>query len=177
MPSTTVGRDSRAGVPLPHGRLGERGKDVERGHGAGHVAHAPETGGHRVAQLVDDLPFPREGPFLRSQDPCLVLLELRGHVAFGVGQRLPPLIVLGHGPPVALRHLDVVPEDLVVPDLEGRNAGSLPFGGLDTCDVALSAVAEIASLVQLGVRPHANSVTIAQRRRRLVDQRPRHEVR
>ncbi len=62
--------------------------------------------------------------------------------------------------------LEIVPEDLVEPDLERGNPGPLALALLQRGDVLLSAVPEVAALVELRVVAPADDATIRERHRR-----------
>src|SRR5690606_3935003 len=93
---------------------------------------------------------------LGIQDPALVLLELRGYVAFGVHQRLLALVVGGHRADVRAAHLNVVAEDLVEADLERLDPGPLPLGLLQPGDPLPRLTGRSAQAVELGAEPGAD---------------------
>ena len=107
-------------------------------------------------------------PLLGAEDPRLVLLELRRHVALGGGQGLPPLVVGGDLGRVGVGDLQVVAEHLVEADLERGNAGALALTLLERGDVLPAAVAERAQVVELAVEARADHATIAEGGRRTI---------
>lgn len=67
-----------------------------------------------------------------------------------------------------VRDLDVEPEDLVVVDLQGRNAGALALGGLEGGDPVPSARAEIGEFVEFGIEAPADHPALLDGGRHLV---------
>ena len=72
---------------------------------------------------------------------------------------------------VGARDFDVIPEDIVEPHLERLNAGTLPFARFNLCDVLPPVQAEVAQLVQFGVKARADGAPIGQVERRLIRDR------
>src|SRR5204863_6680004 len=125
----------------------------------------PATSGHTLAQTVDDRSLPSCDALLGPQDLRLLLLELRRHEPLRAGHRLPALVCRGHACEVRPRHFEVVPEDLVEADLQGRDAGPLAFARLQRGDVLFPVVARSPQLVELGVVLRTHRVTVAELRR------------
>src|SRR6266516_897330 len=91
-------------------------------------------------------------------------------VALRAGLGLTPLVVAGHAIAVRVRHLDVVAEHLVEPDLERADPGALTLARLQARDVVLATVAGVLQLVELAIVARANRVTV-----RRLGRRPLHE--
>ena len=110
----------------------------------------------RVLQLADAL--------LGPQHLLLVILQLFGDEALGVGQGLAADVIGRDGRQIALGDLDRVAEDPVVADLEGRDAGAGLFLGLQAGDESLSFAADGAQFVQFGVVAGCDDAPFAQRK-------------
>src|SRR5204862_7215879 len=108
----------------------------------------------------DQLRFARCDPSRGPEHLRFGWLELRGHEPLGAGERLTPFVVGRHAILVRVRDLDVVAEDLVEPDLEGRDRGALPLARLERGDVLLPAVARVFELVQLAIVARADGVAV-----------------
>ena len=63
-----------------------------------------------------------------------MVLEIRGHEPFAIGQGLLACVAVWHGPPVAVRKVEVIPENPVEPDPQRADSGPLTFNALETCD-------------------------------------------
>ncbi len=121
-----------------------------------------------MEQIVFDL----DNAVLGPQNLLFIFLEGRGNVAFGVGQGLLSLVVLGHPGDVTFGHFDVVTKDLVEPHLKGRNPCALPFLQFQAGDPALPFTADGAKLIQFGVELVPDQSALPQHERRIVDNRP-----
>ena len=120
---------------------------------------------HPRAEPGEQLGLALEQALFGAQDLRFVLLELRRDVALGAGQRLAPLVVGGNPGPVRVGHLEEIPEDLVVADLERGDAGAFALPLLQRGEVLLPAVAEHTQLVELGVEAGSDDVTVGERNR------------
>src|SRR5690606_25972454 len=85
-----------------------------------------------------------------------------------VGQRLLALVVGRDAVQIGARHFQVVTEDLVVADLERRDAGALALARLERRDELLAAVPRVPQLVQLGAVARADRAAVGERRGRIV---------
>ncbi len=109
--------------------------------------------------------------FLRTEHLLLPLLQLRRHVALGVGERLLADVVRRHLLEVGTGDLEVVAEYLVEADLQRVDAGALALPRLQAGDEVHRAIAEGAQLVQLGIEARADDAAVGERRRRLFGDR------
>src|SRR5204863_1076024 len=110
-----------------------------------------DAGGDLGPQRLEQLALARLDALTRGEDRVLVLLERRRDEALAVGDRLSALIVRRHRVEIGLRDFDVIPEDFVEADLERADACPLSLRRLDVRDRVLSAVAERADRIELGV--------------------------
>ena len=129
----------------------ERLQAVDAGHDGGVAqqhGERPADVGHQlgVDALLDD-----EHLLLGAQNLLLVLLELLGDVALGVGEGLFADPVGGNLLLVGIAHLDVVAEDVVVADFQRRDARRLALALLDAREVVLAVQGDAAQVVQLGI--------------------------
>ena len=98
-----------------------------------------------------DALFDHQHLLLGPEDLLLVFLQLLGDVAFGIGKGLLADPALGHLVLMGVAHFDIVAEDVVVADLERRDARRLALAMLDACQVILAVERNAARVVQLGV--------------------------
>ena len=141
-------------VPLA-GDACERLEAVDAGDGRGTLLQRLELGADEAHQLVVDALFEHEHLLLGTQNLLLVFLELLGDVTLGVGQRLLADPRVGHLVLVGIADLDVITEDIVVAQLERRDAGRLALALLDAQQVVLAVEGDAAQVVELGVDPSA----------------------
>ena len=160
---------------VARGDLGERSLDVEPGQGVGRGLDARDERRPLLAQLDEQLVLACLELFLGAQDLALLALERRRHEALGAGERLAPLVVRRDAVEVRTRHLEVVAEHAVEPDLEARDAGARAFLGLELGNPALARVCELVQAVTMGVETVPNQTPIARERRGLVDQGAREQ--
>ena len=125
---------------------------------------------HGATQVGEVLGLELELALLGGEDLALEVGDLGGHVALGIHQRLLAGVVVRHALLVRLGDLDVVPEDLVVTDLERRDAGALALALLDRQDVPLAVVGERPAAVEFGVYTGGDDAAFAHGPRRSVDQ-------
>ena len=100
-----------------------------------------------------------------------MLLQLGCDVALRPDERLLALVVGGHRLAVRVADLDVVPEHLVVADLQGRDAGTLALAGLDRRQVRPAVPPDRAQLVELAVAAVPYQPPLAHGGGRVVGQR------
>src|ERR1019366_6563727 len=98
-------------VAVLGGDLGERGGDVEFGDGGGGGADALRVSGSAFADFGEEFLFQREDLVLGIEHLALVILQLGGGEAFGVGQGLLALVVGGRQMLIGAGDFDVVAED------------------------------------------------------------------
>ena len=148
--------------------LGQRGGHVQLRHRGGRGAYALRLRGHTLAHAGEKLLFERQDLLLGIQHFALVILQLGGGEALGVGQRLLAFVIRGRQVLVGARDFDVVAEHVVEPHLERLDAGALPFARFDLRDVLAAVAAEVAQLVELGVEAGADGAAVGDGERRLV---------
>jgi hypothetical protein len=110
--------DLRADVPVPLGGLRQRREHVEEREEPGVPLDRLDGLGDRHPELGEELALELGDLLLGREDLLLELLELLGDVALGVDEGLLPDPRGRHLLLVRVRDLEVVPEDLVVGDLE-----------------------------------------------------------
>ena len=99
-----------AHVALAFGHLGQAGRHVQRRQRLGGALKGGAVGTKPLDHFVEEGTLEFDDTFLGTEDAGLVLLELRRHVAFGVGQRLTPLIGLWNLLAVGAAYFQVVAE-------------------------------------------------------------------
>jgi hypothetical protein len=153
------------------GHLGQGGQGVEGGGGVRGGLDAAGLGRDPRPQRLHDLGLARDDALVRLEDLLLVLLQLGGDEALAPRDRLLADVVVRDGAEVRFADLDVVAEDAVETDLQGRDprAGTLPL--LDGGDGGAPAVADLAQRVQLRVHARAHHAALAQGGRGLVHHR------
>ena len=144
-----------------HRTFGEIGEDVQRGE---RKCRALQRGNRRRQlgehRLVEGL-FARERAVLRRQRAILERLQLGRDVPFGVLERLPAPVVVGHPRGVHVGDLDVEPVHLVVLDLQVGDARALALARLQR-DQELAAIRiDRAQLVELGVVAGGDHAAVA----------------
>ncbi len=140
----------RAAVVVAGAHLGEGSEQIQGGQLPRQGAEPRLGARHLLAQLQKEPLLELHPPLLGVQHAGLVLGQLRGDVALHVHQGLLAHVVLGHAGRLGAGDLDGVTEDLVVLDLQGRDAGALALPGLDGEDPLLAPVAQRHELVELG---------------------------
>ena len=141
----------RAAVAVPDSDFREGAEGVQLRHGGGAGLDAGGLGGHLLAELGEELILQGGGPVGGGEDGVLQFLQLLGDVALAVHQGLLADVVRRDLLPEGVGDLDVVAEDLVVPDFQGADAGLLLLPLLQLREEALAAGEDVPELVQLGV--------------------------
>ncbi|OPZ91349.1 MAG: hypothetical protein BWY73_01116 [candidate division TA06 bacterium ADurb.Bin417] len=103
------------------------------------------------AQSGQEFRLQGQDPFLGVQQAFLEFLELRGDEAFGVDQGLLAQVILGHQVQIGFAYLQVIAEDPVVADLEGIDAGTLDFLGLEAAQALPAVTLQVPQPVQFRV--------------------------
>jgi len=133
------------------GDAGEGLQAIDTRHDGG----VAQQHGERTADAGDDVGidalFDHQHLLLGAEDLLLVFLQLLGDVAFGIGEGLLADPGLGHLVLMGVAHFDIVAEDVVVADLERRDARRLALALLDACQVILAVERDAAQVVQLGI--------------------------
>src|SRR5690606_17707157 len=130
----------------------------------------------RSPDLLEQPRFEREQPLLRPENLLLPLLQLRGDVAFRVGERLSALEVRGDAVEVGPGDFQVVPEDLVETDLQRADTGPFALARLPPRNPVHGAVTDRAQLVELRIVPRPDDPTFGGNGWRLVRDRRGDEV-
>ena len=166
-----AGMDLRLRVVQNDRRLGQRGDDVEEGDGPRRFLDSGRLGGDLLPQRFEQLLLPVELALVRPEGLLLVLLQCRGDVPLAGGDRLLPVVVVGHRVQVRLGDLDVVAEHAVEADLGRGDAGALALRILERGDVPLGVPADGAQLVERRVDAVADASPVVGRDRRIVHER------
>ncbi len=143
-----------------HDRQGDQ--HVQGGQAVGGAADALRPVRHLFADLLEQRVLQLADAVLGPQHLLLVVLQLFGDEALGIGQGLAADVIGRDSRQVALGDLDGVAEDPVVADLEGRDAGAGLFLGLQAGDEALALAADGAQFVQFGVVAGSDDAPLAQ---------------
>ena len=101
----------------------------------------------------------------------LQILQFLRDIAFAVHQRLLADVGVRHLILEGVGHLDIVPEHLVIADLQGADAGLFLFGGLHADDDTLAAVEDGAQAIHLAVEAVPDQLALPNGERRLIHQR------
>ena len=161
-------RHLRPHPTLAFRQVGKSRPDVELGQEPGARLHAPDRVRDAAAQRVDHRRLARGDPLLGPEHLRLVFLQLRRDVAFGPCECLAALVVRRNPRAVRVRDFEVIPEDLVEPDLERRDAGARALACLQRRDVLLAAVPRLLQVVELAVVTRPHRVPVGELRRRPV---------
>ena len=151
--------------------LGQRRQDVERRQRPSATLDPVRRQEDPAPQRVENLLLPVQEPFVRPERLLFVVLQRRRDVALAGRDGLLAVVVVRDGVQIGRRHLDVVAEDPVEADLQGRDPGPLPLRRLHGCNRVPGIPADGAQLVQLVVEAVPDRPAVARERRRVVGQR------
>ena len=160
----------------PPRHLGERRQGVDLGNPQGSGAHFGGGGHDLLPNGLEDLSFELGRAIVGSDHAALHLGQLRSREALHVRKGLLALVVGGYATLLALRDLERVAVNRVVADLEGRDAGPLPFLCLEPRDPLAPLAGALAQDVELRTKadPHVARLVRTPRaaghHRRIVDQ-------
>ena len=157
------------------GHLGQRGQHVQIRHAPAGLLDARNGEGELAPHPQEKSLLEARDTVVRVEDLLLPLLQLQGEVAFRVGQRLLAYEALGDARQVRSGDLQVVAEDLVVPDLERGDAGLLALCGLQPGDEVASPVAGAPELVHLLAEALPDHAAVCQRGGRVLGDGLRNE--
>ena len=132
--------DGRAHIVAGCCGIGEACENIQLGNQPCHALQAIQSLVDGFAKVFDDSFFTHQRLFLGTEDPGFVFLEFGGCIAFGVGERLPAVVVFGNGVPIRLGDLDVIAEHAIESHLQRGNAGALSFPLLKAGDEPLAPV-------------------------------------
>ena len=121
-------------------------------------------------QRGEQVVFQRRVPVMGGEHLVLQILQLLGDIALAVHQRLLAYVVRRHLVLKGVAHLDIVSEHLVVPHLQGTDAGLLLLPGLQLRDEPLAAGEYPPQPVHLIVIALADHAALPDGERRLVYQ-------
>ena len=152
--------DDGADVAVLLGGLGKREQTVEVGQQVGVDLYLRNKLLHGQHQLVEELCFERQNLVLGTENLLLVLLQLLGDVALGLGQRLLAHPFLRHQVLIRITHFQVVAEDVIVAYLQALYARQLGLALLNLQQVVLAAVGNVAQLVELLVHTVADDAAL-----------------
>ena len=168
--------DLRLHVPVHRRRKSEGLEDVQLGD---RIAHGGKPGNsvlHNPADLQEERLFDLHYPLRGVVDLRLQVRKTIRREAFPADEGLSAHEMGRHVLQVGLRHLEVIPDDLVVPKLEGGN----PRGGPLLLQVRFQDLARVVlqavEPVELRVESTADEVPIREERGRLVADRPVDQV-
>src|SRR4029077_551963 len=128
-------------------------------------------GSNGRTQVGKQTPLDFDNLLLGIENLGLILFQLRSREALGIHQRLFAFVVGGREVQVRLRNLDVVAKDGIELYFERANSRPLPFARFDLRQVLLRVAAQVAQFVQIFVDAGGDHAAIAQRERRLRNQR------
>src|SRR6266478_189407 len=128
-------------------------------------------GGDGRTQLSKQPPLDFDNLFLGVQNLRLILFQLWSCETLGIHQRLLTLVVGGREVQVRLGNLDVVTENGIELYLERPNPSPLSFTRLYPREILLRVAAQVAQFVEIMVDARSDHAAIAQRERRLWNQR------
>ena len=115
-------------------------------------------------------------PFLGTQNFLLPLFQLWRRKAFGVGECLPPLVIIGNTRNLSLRYLYVVTKNAVESDLQIANAGTRLFLIFKGSDRLFRGGRNRANFIQLRVKSMPYDAAVARIYRRFVGNSSADEV-
>ena len=119
--------DGRTHIIFPLRHQGKGRVHVQSGDGPGRFLDPQHFPADLIPHVGKEIVFQRKQLILGTQDHVFQLLELRGNVAFRVGQRLLAHIVVRHQILIGIGHFQIIAEHLVVFDTEVLDAGALPL--------------------------------------------------
>ena len=154
------------------GPFGQAQQAVQRGDRGNRVLQAIQLARQLAEQGVIKQLFAHQGPFARAQHLILEAFQFFGDVALGALEGLAPGVFGGHAFGMAAAQLDVVAVHAVVADLEGGDAGALPFAPFQIQQEAVGVFRQGAQPVEFRIETGCDHAAFAQQRRRLVRQRP-----
>src|SRR5579862_1481258 len=96
-----------------------------------------------------------------------MLFELSRDVSLASRRSLLPDVIVRYSIDLRLRHLEEVAENRIEPNLQIRDASSLPLLLLETRDIAFAVLGKIAQLVQLGIVFRPDHPAVSQNMRRI----------
>src|SRR5439155_25505474 len=129
---------------------GQRAQDLERAQDLGRLAQPISLRRHLLPQAGEELVLQQPAAISRRQHFLLKPPQFVSDKAFGVYQRLPAQVALRHRVEVGLRHFQIIAKDLIEPDSEIGNAGSLSLLLLKPRQPPAAVGLDRAQLVQLG---------------------------
>ena len=161
-----------ADVIVLHGGLGQRAQRIQPRDAVGGLLDAVNICCDHVAYLAEVAVFEVVYPVLRCQERVFKLLQLLGEIALVRDKRLLAYVVGGDVfKPRGFRHVNIVAEHLVVADLELLYARALALTLLQLRDHLGAVVADVAQLIDLFGVALAQYPTLADGKRRLIDER------
>ena len=111
-----------------------------------------------------DLHFKGVYALFSTKNLLLVFLQLFGDVPFGIDQGLFPYPFFRHTVLVGITHLQVISEDVVESNLEGRYSRALDLALLHLKKVVLAVTGDLAKLVQFLIDSACDDVSLTQLR-------------
>ena len=143
-------RDLGAHIPVVHRHFGKGAEDVEGGHRVGGLLDADEALGDGLPHAAEQFIFEFRDPFLGTQDFGFEFFQFAGDVPLGIREGLLADPFLRYVALERTGHFEVVAEDLVVADLQFRDAGAFPLLGFDGGEVPLTVRDDVAEFIEFG---------------------------
>ena len=141
--------------------LGQGAQHVECGQRARHPRQRRHEGLQLVEQLFKQPFFARQRPLLGAQGFVLKSLQFGRNEALGVLEGLTAAVIVRHLVDLALRDLNVKAMHLVELHSQVGNAGAGLFASFQIEQKSIAVGLDGAQLVEFGIEPGRNHVTIA----------------
>src|SRR5262249_55082785 len=138
-------------VIVDGGILSQGCKHVEYRQGARSCLYSGSFGRDTPAQLLENSELAFENPFVGTENLLLVLLQRRRDEALTSSNRLLAMVIGRHRVQVRPRHLDVVPEDAIEPDLERADPRACAFAFLHLRDDLFARTADRLQIIELAI--------------------------
>src|SRR5258707_224413 len=124
--------------------------------------------GDTGAQVDEKLAFDFGDTLVGGEDFAFVFFQLGRGKTFGVDEGLFAFVVGGSEMEIGFGNLHVVAENGVEADFERIDAGAFAFALFHGGDDLFGVLAEIAKLVEVGVKARADDTGVRRERRRLI---------
>ena len=153
------------------GAVPEREMEIDRGQHARRRLDRRHLAGGEVAQPLEVLGLDPVALRARGLDPLFHAGEVRRHEALPAGQGLAAHVIGRHAVELRFRHLEVVPEYAIEPDLEVGDPGARPLPGLELEHEGACVLGVPAQRVELGIVSLADDPALGGCERKLVLER------
>ena len=139
--------------------------------GAGSFLNLLDFAANQGTQLIKQIILQLLDFFLGTENFILELLKLGNNIALRVYQRLLAYKVRRHAAALSLAYLDIIAENLIETNLHGFNAGFLFNFLLKVLHPGFVVGSNQMQLIQLLIITCANHTALADRKRRLINNR------